>query len=326
MDTLNTEEQVKPRDPPTATFEGLQPPEVDFRFFQHADRRPFDPAERDRSAVNAWWLADASLLSYGDSSFIEARFAESPLPSLGYTLGWLGTCEENRGFVLRSDRTLLVILRGTRVRKTSVLDLADLFLLNQDDLITDSQFVRQPCDAGGKVHRGFLSAYLEVEADIDKLVQDRAPGQGVWIAGHSLGGALAMLAAAHLPAESVAGVYTFGAPRVGNAEFISCLPRQRVHRYVHGQDWVPTVPPAFLGYVHGGALHRIEATQPRQIFESWRRSATDTLAAIQDMAQRRRLDTGRLPVTVAGLADHAPAFYAALLWNELLSNDSTGSA
>jgi predicted lipase len=57
--------------------------------------------------------------------------------------------------------------------------------------------------------------------------------------GHSLGAALATLAADRLP--DVQGLYTFGSPRVGDKGFQAHF-RVKAYRLVNGKDIVPTVP------------------------------------------------------------------------------------
>lgn len=66
--------------------------------------------------------------------------------------------------------------------------------------------------------------------------------------GHSLGGALATLAADHLSELGVAGIklYTFGSPRVGVSGFArnvsNKLGKQNIHRTYHTADPVSMVP------------------------------------------------------------------------------------
>jgi predicted lipase len=76
------------------------------------------------------------------------------------------------------------------------------------------------------------------------------------IAGHSLGGAIATHATAHLikAGHKVDVSYTFGSPRVGNHDFSvwyynlnDKLLRPRV---THGQDPVPHLPPEAFGFQH----------------------------------------------------------------------------
>jgi triacylglycerol lipase len=104
-----------------------------------------------------------------------------------------------------------------------------------------------------KVHTGFLQAFREVEhlirADLETHVP---PTLGFYITGHSLGGAVAQIAAAALARENLAACYTFGSPRVAGHSFdteVKC-PHYRV---VNAADLVPGVPPpVWRGYYHNG--------------------------------------------------------------------------
>jgi hypothetical protein len=48
-------------------------------------------------------------------------------------------------------------------------------------------------------------------------------------------------------------------------------------------------------------------------------------AAARTFARRLHLDTGELPLQIAGLADHAPIYYATGLWNALVDHAPSGS-
>lgn len=65
------------------------------------------------------------------------------------------------------------------------------------------------------VHSGFHGAYESIRDDIHRAIAKHNILR-IFISGHSLGGAMAVLAAADLGAVAVAEVVTFGAPRVGN--------------------------------------------------------------------------------------------------------------
>ena len=75
-----------------------------------------------------------------------------------------------------------------------------------------------------KIHEGFFQDFeaidLAVTSNVKTLLAVR-PASRVWLTGHSLGGALAILCAYQFARQQlpVAGVYTFGQPRVGNATF-----------------------------------------------------------------------------------------------------------
>jgi hypothetical protein len=72
--------------------------------------------------------------------------------------------------------------------------------------------------------------------------------------GHSLGGALASLAAGVLRSQGqTVDLYTYGQPKVGLealAENLSSTSRGVSYRVAHKNDPVPKLPPALLGYRH----------------------------------------------------------------------------
>ena len=249
--------QLAPREPPVETIHGLRPPRAGFPYFAHADHFPFEPAAVADSPVNAWWLADASFLAYGSADFAEEAFLRSPLPGQGFQLNWLGSRDINRGLVLSNHTSLVIVFRGTRLDVHNLMDVAELVIINQADLWIDSLFLPAVCSVGGRVHAGFLRAFGEVSDALDKLWKANPAGRKLWLAGHSLGGALATLAAAHLGRDAVQGLYTYGCPRVGDAKFVSVLPETSYLRFVHREDWVVLQPPEFLGYVHAGTLQQV---------------------------------------------------------------------
>lgn len=73
--------------------------------------------------------------------------------------------------------------------------------------------------------------------------------------GHSIGGAVATLAAAELRSTGLkVDTYTFGSPRVGNtafASFVTGTGQQGTNfRMTHENDPVPQLPPTWIGYQH----------------------------------------------------------------------------
>lgn len=307
-----------PRPLPPETFDGLRPPRAGFPYFAGADRYPFEPDALGYRAANAWWLADACLLAYGDRPFIERAFAASPLPAQGFTLGWLVDADEHRGMVVASDRALVVVFPGTRVGTHAILDESELLLINSEDLLTDSLFLPAACAAGGRVHAGFLQAFEQVRARLDTLANEKSPQQNFWLAGHSLGGAIATLAAAHLGADAFQSLYTYGCPRVGDAAFARTLPSGKYHRVVNGADWICQLPPDSLGYTHGGTLRALTGGPARDPLSDWAGGMVDSFVALANMARQGRFRMGELPFAISGLADHAPIYYATLSWNELV--------
>lgn len=108
-----------------------------------------------------------------------------------------------------------------------------------------------------RVHKGFYQAFVKLNEGTlgikEKLdvVKDATKGAvPIYIAGHSLGGALAQIAGAVLGSDQIAACYTFGSPRVGNFYFDLWVkvPSYRVLNYA---DIVPQVPLPLV-YRHSG--------------------------------------------------------------------------
>lgn len=191
----------------------------------------FDPLASGYEPENALTFAKMSSFAYQTyeelaprgSSFATARFFEA-----GGTTALL----------LAGDAAVAVAFRGTETDSLA-------------DWVSDAR-IRLVRFAGGEVHCGFREALGDVLDDLGAEL-DRHPGKPLWITGHSLGGALAVLLAARALADgrAVGGLYTYGQPRVGDAEFAASWGPPlagRYFRFVNGNDPVPRVPPVLLGY------------------------------------------------------------------------------
>jgi len=104
-----------------------------------------------------------------------------------------------------------------------------------------------------KIHKGFKKAYdrigEQLRADVDYHVPHH---KGLYLTGHSLGGALAQIASTQLERDNLAACYTFGAPRVGDLSFDRLVVCPH-YRFVNGWDLVTTLPPPlFSPYRHTG--------------------------------------------------------------------------
>jgi hypothetical protein len=95
-----------------------------------------------------------------------------------------------------------------------------------------------------KTHSGFLDAFKLVEPAIRQAL-DELDGYKLYLTGHSLGGALALIAARRLACDEVAACYTFGSPKVGNEEFGDAI-KVPIYRVVNAADSVPSLPPTWF--------------------------------------------------------------------------------
>ncbi len=114
------------------------------------------------------------------------------------------------------------------------------------------------------VHQGFDAALQAAWPDVATALRAAGPAIRLFVVGHSLGGALAALAAVRIRKESglvADGIYTFGMPRIGNPAFAQAYDEafgERTYRLVHGEDIVPTVPPSNFNFRHVGRLLHCE--------------------------------------------------------------------
>ncbi len=111
-----------------------------------------------------------------------------------------------------------------------------------------------------EAHFGFEAAVHAVWDGLRVALRDR-PAQPLFITGHSLGGALAVIAAERAARELsilATGVYTFGAPRVAASGFFGAYKAaglaERTYRLVHGHDVIATMPPSRFGFRHVGRM------------------------------------------------------------------------
>ncbi|MBD2844920.1 lipase family protein [Paenibacillus sp. IB182496] len=150
--------------------------------------------------------------------------------------GNAGPLPERFGFVLESSDRVIVAFRGTR----STYDWVSDFIAEQ---------VPYPWAAdGGMSHQGFTDIYATCRDGLVALLNTLPRRKTLYIAGHSLGGALATLAAPDLARHGGMGqpvVYTFAAPRVGNSRYVSMYNRtiQLSARIYNTYDIVPHLPP-----------------------------------------------------------------------------------
>ena len=106
------------------------------------------------------------------------------------------------------------------------------------------------------VHRGFLAIYQQVKPKLFKAIKELAP-TSIYISGHSLGAAVATMAAydvhTNSPDHAIMQTYVFASPRVGNLEFATLVDAAlpEFYRVVNLADFVNAIPlpvqPNFTG-------------------------------------------------------------------------------
>lgn len=199
----------------------------------------------------AWFAALLSKTAYADQ-------AEST--SICRFQGYTSKLISNNGaevLVAKNRKEIWFAFRGTEPTKLN-------------DVMADLKVVRNSAIAGGKVHSGFQDELNELWLDCLKELEYNSQlkkPKKVFFTGHSLGAAMATIAATRYEAERL---YTFGSPRVGGRKFVKNLKCPH-ERYVNNNDIVTKVPPSFIGFVHCGEERYFNAYGLEREHTYWQR-------------------------------------------------------
>ena len=209
----------------------------------------------DYNKAVAFGLAEHANLAYFPKEALGVRFEHEEFAFIeGY-----GRRVNTQAFVVTLNQGVIVAFRGTQ---------------QWEDVMTDlwaSTTIRHRSSPLRRVHEGFCAAYEAVSDQILDEIKKRKPAR-VYVTGHSLGGALATLAALDIAQMETAPkvkppevtMYNFGGPRVGDwgfAEYYNGIV-DHSHRVVAGRDAVPHLPTAGwwpLGYRHVDHEYKLES-------------------------------------------------------------------
>lgn len=178
------------------------------------------------------------------------------------------------------------------------------------DIGTDVQTVLVDWQAQGNVHLGFRDALNAIWSPVQSWLQ-ATTGLQTWVTGHSLGAALATLAAALLPE---ARLVNFGSPRVGNGAFAAQFAGRSVRRYVDCCDVVTRLPPEFLGYAHIQGMIYIDRFGKVQPLATQALIDADVATARAEYLVNQSWHFGN--VGVRDFADHAPINYVSAVLSD----------
>lgn len=211
----------------------------------------------------AYWLARAARAAYPD------RRDTSP-GQLGIERVRVFEQGVVAGFAGCWGDSIVVAFQGTPTpnKGGQPLDFAEAVGISLDCVLTPQQ------DVPGMIHRGFARALSTLNTLMSELLcnlSDTRDRPRIWLTGHSLGGAMAVLAAQSVSDQPgpLPCVYTYGAPRVGNRTFTQGYTptHYRLERrkdlvphalplYTTGLPWPLLPPPFFFGlpgrYKHTG--------------------------------------------------------------------------
>src|SRR5262245_42109814 len=208
-------------------------------------------ADAPGDSRNARILARASALAYRD----EASGAPGFKDELGLDAK-LVSANNTQAYVAQDDKDIVVAFRGSQA-PTSIDGLKDWLLTNANDFLiipegrAGTDFAA--AGVGARFHKGFVSGLGDIWGSLFPLVDGaiQQKERPLWVTGHSLGGALALLGAWRFQRQMapVHQVYTFGAPMVGNADVAAAFEQafpNKIFRFVDSSDLVPKLPTVSL--------------------------------------------------------------------------------
>lgn len=205
----------------------------------------------DRDYSNARYFATACDLAYYPEGEGKPKFQSE----LGLDVK-LVSVDNTQVYVGGNDDAIVLAFRGSE-SPTSLDGFKDWLLTNAKNFLVlpegraGTDFVA--AGVGARFHRGFLEALEEVWTPLlaETKALFTAKRRPVWVTGHSLGGALALVAAWRLQRQFIPihQVYTFGAPMIGNEAAAKAYAKtfpSKIFRFVDEGDMVPLLPTVSL--------------------------------------------------------------------------------
>lgn len=195
--------------------------------------------------TNADWPVTELMLDLCEIAYKDPSDARSQLKDRGFESETISSGSMN-GYVLKSGETAVVLLRGT---ESSVFD-----------VLQDLLFIRSTND-NGSMHGGFRKGYSKSMHEQVSNLLARFGAKRVWVTGHSLGGALAVVCAHDLLENAeyqIAGVMTFGQPMVVQQAMKDYLEPRLRGKYAFFVNDMDPVTRAVEPYIHFGHMVRLK--------------------------------------------------------------------
>jgi len=213
--------------------------------------------------------------------------AKKQFKNLGYNESYLIDVDGAQAHIAANDKRIIIAFRGTEPTEWNDIK-ADLKAFHDDGF-----------------HKGFLTEFMKLQAAIqerlEKLAKAHEGPRDLYITGHSLGGAMATVAAFWYPEAEA--VYTFGAPRACGRRRSMEFPVRHI-RVVNNNDVVPQVPFAWLGFRHTGELHYMNFYGNVRKMTKWQRFKDGWRGRLQALKKRVPFD---------GFYDHSMNEYCRFL-------------
>lgn len=218
-------------------------------------------------------------------AYLDEKEAKPLFKARGYPKHRFIENEGSQAHVAWNDYHIVVAFRGTEPSEAA-------------DIKADLNIWPDRAESGGWVHDGFQTALEKIWRNIVVIV-DAHDDKQLQLCGHSLGGAMATVAASRLK-ERNPRLYTFGSPRVGNTAFVNSFPNVVHYRFVNNNDLVTAVPMWLLGYRHHGTCMYIDYSGVVGNFTPWQKFVDKIKGRWRALMKGQAFD---------GLYDHSCDYY-----------------
>jgi hypothetical protein len=199
--------------------------------FQMEYLKDFCPGDLNNKVYARFYFACCAQLAYKKPNLTEKYFRQA-----GFTSINLLDYEGAQCYLLSNKDTAVIVFRGTEPKQKS-------------DIWADLKTWKKKSQTKGSIHSGFMGETDKVWESVNKFVRDNKD-KDLYIAGHSLGGAMASVASSRLQQHApLKMTYTYGSPRVGNSSWrnYQTWSHQRIQ---NNNDVVTQTPPMLLGFRH----------------------------------------------------------------------------
>lgn len=235
------------------------------------------------------WQRALSLASASQLSYERAHVVENVMKnSWGYQNVRFFDAKDTECFIAESEQHAIIAFRGTK---------------GFGDWVGNLKVLGFKTENYGMVHKGFYDAFHDVRPQLMPVLPTAKP---IWLTGHSLGGALASIAAAEwIDKFDINGIFTYGQPRLGDDDFIEAIKgayADKFFRFVNDDDIVTRIPP---GYRHVGRLIHFDSDGSiKQIMTEFDAESAEAEALTQEEFQQIKEDIAKIRES---LERHKPA-------------------
>ena len=193
-------------------------------------------------------------------AYLREDLATRAAQDIGFTESRFFNREGSQAYIFETNSDCAIVCRGTEPNEWN-------------DIKADVNAASVVAETIGRVHKGFKREVDDLWPELETAIVENK--KMLWIAGHSLGGAMATICASrcklsHIQSNPIE-LYTFGSPRVGNKRYVNYTVVVHI-RWVNNNDIVTRVPPNWMGYRHTGEEMYLNAHGKIRKMTKWQRT------------------------------------------------------